>query len=84
MDVARQRRVTSRRGTNMVEMPAKEQDALARAGDQLGHLLSRAGDYWERGEDVPPRVWRRIAEVSAEVSAYATALAGAQQRLETH
>ncbi len=42
------------------------------AGDQLGQLLSTAGDCWEQGEDVPPTVWRRIAEVAAEVSAYAT------------
>ena len=36
------------------------------------------------GDDVPPEVWREIAAVAAEVSAYATALAGAQPRLETH
>ncbi len=63
---------------------AADQDALASAEDRLGRLLSTAGDCWEQGVDVPPTVWRRIAEVAAEVSAYATALARAQPRLETH
>ncbi len=63
-----------------MEMPTTEQDALARAGDRLGQLLSTAGDCWERGDDVPPEVWREIAAVAAEVSAQATALAGARPR----
>ncbi len=37
-----------------MEMPTKNQDALARAGDRLGQLLSTAGDSWEQGDDVPP------------------------------
>ena len=63
-------------------MSIKDQEARAR--DRLGQLLATAGDCWERGEDVPPEVWRQIAEVAAEVSAYATALAGGQPGLETH
>lgn len=68
----------------MMEMPTEDQRALARAGDRLGRLLATAGDSWERGDDVPPEVWRQIAEVAAEVSTYAMALRGDRPSPESH
>ncbi len=58
------------------DFPDDDQLALSRAGDLLGQLLSQAGDYWERDDEVPPDLWIRIAEVAADVSAHARALAG--------